>query len=197
MSLCSNCGGTGKLVRHREIVRRFDLRTQTRIVGECPIPQQQLFKASGHLIYNVEVNETLYPEAPPEDVPIDVWRTTVDLVKTESQGQEKIGAVTGTRATLQVVELVRIPYTKVQYRYGDQDNVLYIYDGEGKEKFYADRYPARWDRIERLVKAISNDLLTPVQKEAPPSNRTQAGGYRVPVEYSISEEDDEDMPGKH
>lgn len=192
MSLCSNCGGTGKLVRHREIVRRFDLRTQTRIVGACPIPQQQLFKADGHLIYNAEVNEMLYPEAPPESVPIDVWRTTVDLVNAESKSQEKPGVVTNTRATLQVIELVRIPYTRVQYRYSEQDYVLYIYDGEGNEKFYADRHPARWDRIERLVKAISNDLLAPTPKEASPSSNTQKGGYRVPVEYSIAEDDEEE-----
>ena len=123
------------------------------------------------------------------------------------------------RSTLQVVELVRIPYTKLQYRFADQDYELYIYDSEGREKFYAERFPARWDRIERLFKAISNDLLTsqpqppasseeaqaseapmPYQPQpqpqlnAKPVTRNSAGGYRIPVEvppYSITEEDDE------
>ncbi|HYU75746.1 MAG TPA: hypothetical protein VEL31_23995, partial [Ktedonobacteraceae bacterium] len=104
-------------------------------------------------------------------------------------------------ATLQVIELVRITYTGVQYRYNNQDYALYIYDGEGREKFYSDRYPARWDRIERLVKAISNDLLTPAQREAQQNQQDNqsSGPYRVPIEvppYSITEEDDEDLPGK-
>lgn len=199
MSLCANCSGTGKLVRHREIVRRFDLRTQTRIVGESAIPQQQFEKASGELVYNAEVNETLHPEAAPDGVPMDVWRTTVDLVNAESQDKTdtyKPNAQEQARATLQVVELVRIPYTKVQYRFGSQDYVFYIYDGEGREKFYADRYPARWDRIERLVKAISNDLLTPTPENTTPPSSTSshAGGYRVPIEvppYNIIEEDED------
>jgi hypothetical protein len=196
MSLCTNCGGTGRVVRHREIARRFDLRTQTRIVGESSIPQSQIIKAGGELVYNAEVNETLHADAPPDGVPMDVWRTTVELVRTENQ--EKTTGPLGnspqeqSQANLQVVELVRIPYTTVHYHYGGQDYTFYVYDSEGREKFYADRYPARWDRIERLVKAITNDLMAPVE-EKPGSS--QAGGYRVPVEvppYTITEEDEED-----
>ncbi len=205
MSLCANCGGTGKVIRHREIVRRFDLDVQARIVGESVIPQQQLLTAGGELIYNAEVDDTFYPEVTPNGVPMDVWNTTVALVRSESQ--EKPRSTTrplstnensqpSSRITLQVVELVRIPYTRVQYRYGEQEYTLCAYDEEGREKFYADRYPARWDRIERLVKAISNDLMTPGQQDnAPPTTSSYSGGYRVPVEvppYNISEEDEED-----
>jgi len=196
MSLCTPCAGTGKVVRHREIARRFDLRTQTRIIGENPIPAQQLLKADGDLIYNAEINETLHPEAPPDGIPIDIWRTAVELIQAEVKVTEKPGIdpQTVSRPTLQVIELVHIPYIKLQYRFGDEEYVLYIYDGEGKEKFYADRHPARWDRIERLVKAISQDLTAPVQREeAPPRNA--AGGYRVPIEvppYNITEEEEED-----
>ncbi|HEY7418330.1 MAG TPA: hypothetical protein VH593_24325, partial [Ktedonobacteraceae bacterium] len=133
-SLCSACSGTGKLVRHREIVREFNLGTQTRLIGEQVIPAQQLAKASGELIYNVEVSsEPLFADVPPERVPLDVWRTTVDMVNTEQQSMKKPGtsSQTGSRPTLQVIELVRVPFTKLQYRFNDQDYVLYIYDGEG------------------------------------------------------------------
>ncbi|MBV9615704.1 MAG: hypothetical protein JO031_09630, partial [Ktedonobacteraceae bacterium] len=190
---CVTCGRTGKIVRHREIVRRFDLRTQTRIIGETPIPVQQLLKANGDLIYNAEINETLYPEAPPEGVPMDVWRATVDMVQSESASPAKPGQdpQSASRATLQVVELVRVPFTGVQYRYNDQEYLLYVYDGEGKEKFYADSYPARWDRVERLVKAISNDLLVSSQKETTQDN-SSSGSYKAPGDvppYSITEDD--------
>jgi hypothetical protein len=198
MSLCANCSGTGKQVRHREIVRRFDLRTQTRVVGESAIPQQQLLRANGDLIYNAELTEALYPEAPPEGVPMDIWHATVELVQAENKQQEKPGIdpQANSRPTLQVVELVRIPYTRVQYRFADQGYTFYIYDSEGKEKFYADRYPARWDRIERLVRAISADLLTPTPQKETPYNNPSTGSYRVPIEYNITEEEDDDLGGK-
>ena len=196
-TFCANCAGTGKVVRHREIARHFDLRVQTRIIGNSPIPERRLASAGGELAYNAEVNETLHPEAAPEGVPMDVWRATVDLVEVESTNQDATGirsdsAQSGTRPTLQVLELVRIPYTRVDYRYGDQDYIFYAYDGAGQEKFHADRYPARWDRIERLVRAISNDLLTPSQQENVPSGNS-GSGYRVPIEfppYTITEDEE-------
>jgi hypothetical protein len=196
-SFCVNCAGTGKVVRHREIARHFELRVQTRIIGNSPIPERRLGTAGGELVYNTEVNEPLYPEAPPQGVPMDVWRATINLVESESTNQDVTGtradtAQGGTRPTLQVLELVRIPYTRVDYHYGDQDYAFYAYDGAGQEKFYADRYPARWDRIERLVRAISNDLITPSQQEnVPPAN--SGSGYRVPIEfppYTITEDDE-------
>ena len=209
MSLCANCGGTGKIVRHREIARRFDLNVQTRIVGESIIPQQQLVDAGGELVYNAEIDDAFLPNVAPNGVPMDIWNTAVALVNSERQ--EKPRGITkplqpndstksDSRATLQVIELVRIPYTRVNYRYGNQEYVFCAYDAEGREKFYADRYPPRWERIERLVKAISNDLLTPAQPgEQPPANTTYGGGYRVPVEvppYNIIEEDDADTTDK-
>ncbi len=209
MSLCANCGGTGKIVRHREIARRFDLNVQTRIVGESVIPQQQLVSAGGELVYNAEVDDAFLPDVAPNGVPMDVWNTAVALVNSERQEkprgttrplQPNDSTKSDSRATLQVIELVRIPYTRVNYRYGTQEYVFCAYDAEGREKFYADRYPARWERIERLVKAISSDLLTPAQPgEQPPTNTTYGGGYRVPVEvppYNITEEDDTDATDK-
>ena len=128
------------------------------------------------------------------------------MVEKSTSAQERAGVSmmqAGSRATLQVLELVRIPYTKIDYRYSDQDYTLYVYDCEGQEKFYADRFPARWGRIEHFVRAITTDLKAstpattpegyPPQPENPLNRGYQARGYRVPVEkppYSINEEDD-------
>ena len=128
---------------------------------------------------------------------MDVWRQTVDLVRSEQQNREGVAndPLSSSRATLQVIELVRIPYTRVQYRYSDQDYMLYIYDSEGKEKFCADRYPARWDRIDRLVKAISADLMAPLQKEPQPASPPpNPGVYRVHIEVPPTEENQEENP---
>lgn len=202
MSLCANCGGTGRVVRHREVVRRFDLRSQDRFIGETVVPPQQLARANGDLVYSAEINETLHMDAPPDLVPADVWRTTVELVESERRVIDKPGldAQAFPRPSLQVVELVRIPFTTIRYRFADQDYVLYIYDIEGSEKFHSDRFPARWDRVERLMKAITTDLRNPTQdaqenNASGPSNHSYSGGYRVPVEvppYTIQEEDNED-----
>ena len=202
--LCDICNGTGKVVRHRDLVRHFELSVQSQIVGNEAIPQERLQQASGDLVYSAEITEMLYPEAPPEAVPIDVWRTAVQLVekasKPENAGLRSTTAKSESRASLQVLELVRIPYTRVDYRYNDQDYTFYIYDVEGKEKFYADRYPARWDRIERLFRSITADLMTSTQSP-PPANpaSNQTRGYRVPIErapytppsYSLTDDDDE------
>lgn len=199
-ALCSHCAGTGKIMRVRELVRSFDLSTQTQVVGTPAIPEARLQRANGDLVYNAEVAETLYADAPPESVPIDVWRAAVELAQNASPAQDNAGYRSSTtraetRPSLQVLELVRIPYTRVDYRYNEQDYTFYIYDVDGQEKFYADRYPARWDRIERLVRSITTDLMAPAQPtpQADPAS-DQARGYRVPIErppYSITEEESE------
>ncbi|WP_052890884.1 hypothetical protein [Thermogemmatispora carboxidivorans] len=200
-TLCPACNGTGKIVRHREIVRSFELRTRYRFVGTDALPQQQLLKAEGELVYSAEVDENLHPEAPPDAVPLDIWQAAVEEVRTAAavSGRASAEAVQSSlRPTLQVLELVRIPYIKVDYRYIDRDYTLYIYDGEGHEKFYAASFPPRWDRIERLVRAITSDLATPTQLPQPfgtSENSQTPRGYRVPVEkppYTISESDEEE-----
>jgi len=191
--LCPHCGGTGKTVRSREIARRFDLTLQTLIFGSGAIPEQRLVNATGDLVYSAEMNETFHPDAAPEGVPMDVWRAAVQLAQTSSQADRANDPREQTRASLQVLELTRVPYTKVDYRYSDKDYVFYIYDVEGKEKFYADRYPARWDRVEKLLRSITNDLMAPALDNAQPgASGDQMRGYRVPVEkppYSITEEE--------
>lgn len=208
MAICNNCAGTGKLVRHREIVRSFDLRTQSRIVGESAIPQQYLARSHGDLVYNAEIAEPLYADAPPEGVPTDVWNATVEMINAE-QRQDKPGidAQTQSRPTLQVVELVRIPYTVARYRYGELEYTFYIYDNEGSEKFYAEQFPVRWDRIDRLFKAISTDLMAPAPSTpgTPEASDERShgynaerttGGYRVPIDLSPYDTDSDEEPKK-
>ncbi|GCE47469.1 hypothetical protein EI42_01006 [Thermosporothrix hazakensis] len=200
MMLCKNCNGTSKLVRHREIARRFDLRTRTEIIGQTDIPAQQLLKAGGDIVFNTEVNEPLYAAAPPDGVPAEVWSTVVNMVDSETrQGRERSGTEPQLQArpTLQVIELARIPYTRVFYRFGDHDYVVYIYDSEGSEKFYAEQFPARWDNIGRLFKAITADLTTPVTVPNPDDSNRPTGGYRVPVEVPPEDPNNPDTFDEH
>lgn len=194
--LCTHCSGTGKVIRHREIVRRFSFNTQSQFIGATAIPEPRLHKVTGDLVYSAETSEPLYADAAPEGVPMDVWHAAVQVVQEASANPENRSANPReeTRASLQVLELTRIPYTKVDYRFSDKDYVFYIYDVEGYEQFFADGYPARWDRIERLVRSITADLTTPAQNAAQANGASdQVRGYRVPVEkppFSITEEEE-------
>jgi len=199
-------------------MRRFDLRSQDHVLGDCPIPAHDLARSSGELIFSDEVDETFHVAAPPEKVPGDIWRRVAELIMAASHVPETAGVdmQSRPRPTLQVVELVRIPHTKLQYRFADQEYEVYIYDIEGREKFYAEHFPVRWDRIERLFRAISNDLLMPNQSSSSPPDesiqhtstpmvyqlqcdpkpapRNLASGYRIPVEvppYSVTEDGDD------
>jgi len=55
--LCVHCGGTGKVARHYEIVRRFDLREQRQLVGTNVIPEQQINERRAKAIKMGEVTE--------------------------------------------------------------------------------------------------------------------------------------------
>ncbi len=187
MELCQHCNGTGKVVRHRELVRSFDLRSQTQILGESAIPAQKLYDADGDLVYNAEITEPLYADAVPDAVPVDVWKAAVLLAQSEATQQTRPGAPTSasqvaqdsTRATLQVMELVRIPYIKLDYSFSNQDYTVYIYDSEGKEKFYSDRYPTRWDKVEQFIRSVSSELIgSPSTSPSSTDPISNSAGYR-------------------
>ncbi len=208
-------------MRHRDLVRHFELNFQSQVFGNGAIPAERIQNSSGNLVYSAEITEMLYPEAPPEAVPIDVWRAAVQIVEQASKPEDlryrPNSSKSESRPSLQVLELVRIPYTRIDYRYNGQDYTFYTYDVEEKEKFYAERYPARWDRIERLVRSITADLTAPTQqiaqseaappaevpvRPAPPANpaSNHARGYRVPIEpppytppsYNFQDDEEED-----
>jgi tetratricopeptide (TPR) repeat protein len=171
----------------------LDLAFQTRIVGSGAIPLQHLANATGDVVYRTEMNETLHTDTVPDGVPMEVWHAAIQLAKTFNPKEPTNDQREPSRPNLLVLELKRIRYTKVGYRYGDQDYTFYSYDVKGHKKFYADRYPARWDRIESLVRFITADLMTPaLDNSQPGTSGDQIRGYRVPMEkppYSITEED--------
>ena len=90
--LCVHCGGTGKVVRHYQIVRRFDLREQKQIVGANVIPEQRLAKATGDLVYNAEINEPLYADAPPEGSPLKsgAWLSNYRMMPAKSRKTQEL-----------------------------------------------------------------------------------------------------------
>jgi hypothetical protein len=181
---CPVCKGSGKVIRHREIVRRFDVRPFTQTVGESPIPMQHLRRAEGEVIATIESSEALEKSTPPEGVSEQVWSMAQEAARANRQG-----IAPDERATLQVVEFLRVPVVKVVYSYGDEPYVFYAFGPQGKEKFYAEGFPPRWRRLERFVRSLAQEVIPPSSTGGQVSDlesyrQARQGGERqqIPVE---------------
>jgi hypothetical protein len=181
---CPVCKGSGKVIRHREIVRRFDVRPLTQTFGESPIPMRFLRRAEGEAIATIESQERMEQATPPEGVSEPVWSMAQEAARASRQS-----IAPDERATLQVVELMRVPVVKVVYGYGDEPFVFYAFGPEGKEKFYAETFPPRWKRVERFVRSLVQEIVPPSPTGGQVSDlesyrqaREGSGRQRIPVE---------------
>ncbi|HEY7347281.1 MAG TPA: zinc finger-like domain-containing protein [Ktedonobacterales bacterium] len=195
---CPVCKGSGKVIRHREIVRRFDVRPFTQAFGESPIPMRFLRGAEGEVIATIETQEALDKPAPPEGVPEQVWSMAQEAARANQQS-----IAPDERATRQVVELMRVPVVKVIYGYGDEPFVFYAFGSEGKEKFYAESFPPRWKRVERFVRSIAQEIIPPSSTGAQVSDlesyrqaREGSGRQRIPVEMPPVTVKEDQHPGE-
>ena len=195
---CPVCKGSGKVIRHREIVRRFDVRPLTQTYGDNPIPMRFLRRAEGEVIATIETQEALEQATPPAGVPEPVWTLAQETART---GRQSIAP--DERATLQVVELMRVPVVKVAYGYADEPFVFYAFGAEGKEKFYAETFPPRWKRVERFVRSIAQEIIPPPSTGGQVSDldsyrqaREGSGRQRIPVEMPPVVVKEEQHPGE-
>ena len=195
---CPVCKGSGKVIRHREIVRRFDVRPLTQTYGDNPIPMRFLRRAEGEVIATIETQEALEQATPLAGVPEPVWAMAQETART---GRQSIAP--DERATLQVVELMRVPVVKVAYGYADEPFVFYAFGAEGKEKFYAETFPPRWKRVERFVRSIAQEIIPPPPTGGQVSDldsyrqaREGGGRQRIPVEMPPVVVKEESHPGE-
>ncbi len=180
---CPVCKGSGKVIRHREIVRRFDVRPTDRTVGQSPIPERILRRADGEVVATIETSEALERPTPPVGVPEPVWAAAQEVGRASRKN-----IAPDERATLQVIELQRIPVVKVSYGYGDEPFAFYAFGPEGKEKFYAETFPPRWKRLERFVRSLAQEVMPPSSTGGQVSDlehyrqAREGGRQRIPVE---------------
>ena len=195
---CPVCKGSGKVIRHREIVRRFDVRPFSRTVGESPIPERILRRAEGEVVATIETGEALERQKPPVGVPEPVWAAAQEVGRVSRKN-----IAPDERASLQVIELQRIAVVKVIYGYGDEPFAFYAFGPEGKEKFYAEIFPPRWKRLERFVRSIAQEIIPPASTGGQVSDldryrREREGGRQhIPVEMPpvmVKEEPPADAP---
>jgi hypothetical protein len=185
---CSVCKGSGKVIRHREIVRRFEVRPFMQTIGESVIPARLLSRAEGQVIATLDTPEALEQSTPPDGVPEQVWRAAQEAARASRQN-----IAPDERATLQVVELMRVPVVKVVYIYADEPYSFYAFGAEGKEHFFAETFPSRWKRLERFVRSVAQEVMQPSQ----PARRGQVSdfeSYRQAREGSVRQRVPLEMP---
>ncbi len=182
---CPVCKGSGKVIRHREIVRRFDVRPYKQAFGESPVPQRVLNRAEGEVIATIDRLEALASATPPEGVSEEVWQAAQQAAEASRKPINP-----DERPTLQVVEFLRIPVVRVAYLYGDEPFAFCAFDAEGKEKFYAESFPPRWKRVERFVRSVADQIMAPSTPaggrvsdlESYRQTREGSGRQRIPLE---------------
>ncbi|MGO8950074.1 MAG: DnaJ-like cysteine-rich domain-containing protein [Ktedonobacterales bacterium] len=166
-SLCTACAGTGKVLRHRELARRFDTRISQ---STLPLADSEMTswltegmvrKSGGEEVWNGPV-DSLHLAVPPS-VPPEVWATTQEIVKRlrdrmtdveqeDDQGQNE------RRVLSRRVSLERVPVTRVEYEFADQPFAFVAIGHSGRERYWAQEFPPRWSRVNRFLKALARDL---------------------------------------
>jgi hypothetical protein len=170
---CPICKGSGQVIRHREIVRRFEAREALRTVGEVAIPEKALRKAEGDVIMTVETIPALEKTTPPAGLAEEVWRAAQEAARTNRQP-----SAPEQHATFQSVEFLRVPVVKVGYTYGEAPYSFYAFGAEGKERFFAEGFPPRWKRVERFVRSVAQELITPTASPPPESRVSDFSRYK-------------------
>jgi hypothetical protein len=195
---CPACSGTGRVVRFREIVRRFDTRISTRSLpvdepasGEHWWSDEMLRRAGGEQVWSGSV--AALDGTPPADVPARVWeaaRETLRAAGTELPASGPAGGVgeAERRVIARHVHVLRIPLAHVVYTYADQPFSFVAVGSRGSERFWAQSFPPRWGRVSRFLKALSRDLGLDTPGRPTRPRITETGGVHDITEFRARRE---------
>jgi hypothetical protein len=169
---CASCGGSGRVVRFREVVRRFDTRHSSTILPAEDtaishlVDVPALRRATGDEVWEGSV-EQLDADTPTR-IPGPVWRAAQELARTHvareaasgtNQPTEAQGNPPGERRVIsRRVHLTRVPLTHVEYTFAGHPFSFLAIGRAGAERFWAETFPPRWSRIGRFFKAVLRDL---------------------------------------
>ncbi len=174
---CPTCGASGRAIRHRELVRRFDTRIAERVVPpDDPAPAEWL----GHHSLRRVTGETAW-EGPeevvtsqpaPEGIPAAIWAAAGELARAPDEAfPAPREPVQGERRTLsRRMRLLRVPVTRVEYSFAGQPFEFVAVGRPGAERFWSQTFPARWTRVGRFLRAVLQDLAAErPERSSPPS----------------------------
>ena len=169
---CAACAGTGKVVRHRELARRFDT-----YISQSTLPMDDsemvgwltegiVRKSSGEEVWNgpADAVNIAAPSAVPPEVWSHIWavlqehrdraaRTDQDQDHSQTENEPGARHVISRRLVLE-----RVPVTRVEYMFAGQPFTFLAVGLTGRERFWAQEFPPRWSRVGRFLKALARDL---------------------------------------
>ncbi|HEY7983724.1 MAG TPA: hypothetical protein VID73_06120 [Ktedonobacterales bacterium] len=162
---CQACKGTGRVVRFREIVRRFDTRVSQRAVplAGAPAkwaPDDVLARGAVELAWQGAVGD-LAARPAPEGVPAEVWGEALALASV-ARAQQPAQVAAERHVLSTVVSVARLPLVRMEYSFGGSPYVVVVFGASGRERFWAESFPHRWSRISRFMRALTQDLGEPL-----------------------------------
>jgi hypothetical protein len=171
---CAACDGSARVIRYREVVRRFDTRTISRTVMPTRaeeagwLSSAMLKRAAEETAWEGTLTEV--GAEPPLNIPAGVWAVARALVNDDngtgngnSSGSGEYPAAASPDDTARHVigrrlRLSRIPVARVEYDFDDRAFDFSTVGPGGLERFWASEFPARWTRVGRFFRAVVRDL---------------------------------------
>ncbi|HEX9058492.1 MAG TPA: hypothetical protein VF818_13270 [Ktedonobacterales bacterium] len=177
---CPICKGGGRLVHHREIVRRFDTRLATRTLpmdahSASWVPADVMARGTGEPVWSGGADRALAVE-PPAEVPADVWKEALAFahIAVPAAQSAQAGSDVDRRVISRRLLILRVPLTRLEYEFAERQYVVVAFGVEGAERFWAETFPHRWSRVSRFLRAITRDL-----GEVPPSGANGQGEAQI------------------
>ncbi len=167
---CAACEGTGRVLRSREITRRFDTRIYDRVLpAEDPeiarwLDESMLRRVASDDMW--EGNADQLPETAPAGVPVAVWSVAHELAASALPAEPSAGE-SERRVLSRRVRVMRVPLTRVEYTFGGRPFVFTAAGAPGTERFLAQDFPPRWSRVSRFFRALVRDLNGDLNEETP------------------------------
>jgi hypothetical protein len=164
---CPACEGSGRVLRFREVVRRFDTRLSERMIptaaGHAPwVSEEMLRRASGDHVW--EGSADALSTVPPQGIPEEVWASAralagIGTAPAISAASDAAQSAPGERRVIaRRLRLDRTPLTRVEYSFSGQPFEFVAVGHAGSERFWAQSFPPRWSRVSRFFKALARDL---------------------------------------
>ena len=208
---CPACAGSGQVIRQRQIVRRFDSRIRTRILpptdpeAESWVTDQMLQRSAGEQVWEGAESELSGPA--PTGTPERVWAEALTLKRAydERSDEARAGAAAeaatsttpgaGERRILsRRIQLVRTPITRIDYGFAGRTYSVVAVGRAGEERFWADTFPPRWNRVSRFFQAVARDIAGESGRRASGGPMPHIGSGRDRTHIRIIEEPAEDAP---
>lgn len=188
---CPACQGTGKVIRHQEIARRFDTRIRSRLAppGDPSeiawITEDMLRRVTGETVWEGPTSDLEGPA--PEGAPPHVWQAALELKRADEEesarDQAEPGAPGARRTLWRRATLMRAPITRLEYAYAGRAYEVIAVGRSGDERFWAESFPPRWHRVTRFFQAIARDLNgDTVQRPRARYTEERPSVARIPIE---------------